>query len=364
MTSREGHDLKRVHLTLDGETVLARHSQTILQVARENGFDIPTLCYLERLKPIGSCRMCVVQIEGLPTPVAACTTQVLEGMVVTTTSPALEELRRETLKLMLLGYPMDCDACEIQGECDLENLIHRYDIGPQDLHPYQIQPVEGESEPYATPVIEYHRSRCILCGRCIQACMEISGEGVIDYKGTGAETRVAPVEPTPEFHPECVSCGECVAVCPTNALTEATRTEPRGKSWERTRVQTTCGYCGCGCQMELNVLDNRVVGVGSVEGGVNNGALCAKGRFGYHFVHHPDRLKHPLIRREDGWEEVSWDEALDYVADRLIQIRAQYGPDAIGALGSARCTNEDNYLFQKFARGVIGTNNVDHCARL
>jgi len=343
--------------------VLARDGQTILETARENGVHIPTLCYTEKLKPLGSCRMCIVEVAGTPTPVTACTTRVAEGMQVITTSPELEKLRRETLKMILLRHPLNCAACEINGNCQLQDLVHEYDITHQDLHTYKISPIEFEPEPYATPLIKYHPRRCILCGRCVQACVEISEVGAINFKGRGANTRIAPVDPTPEFQPECISCGECMAICPANALTEAMG-RPKGKPWETSKVKTTCAYCGCGCELELNVFNNQVVGVTPSNGGVNKGALCTKGRFGYDFVNHQDRLKSPLIRRNGYWEEVNWEEALDTVARRLVDIQTQDGPDAIGALSSARCTNEENYLLQKFMRGVIGTNNVDHCARL
>ena len=357
------HDLRRIELTVDGKKVWAREGQTLLEVARENDIYIPTLCYTDKLKPLGSCRMCIVDIKGTPTPVTSCTTKARQGMVVTTTSPRLERQRRETLKMILLRHPLNCAACELNGSCQLQDLVHAYDITHQDLHTYSIRPVEFEPEPYATPLIKYHPQRCILCGRCVEACVEISEVGALTFKGRGAQTRIGPVEPTPEFQPECISCGECMAVCPVNALTEAMG-RPRGKPWETKRVKTTCGYCGCGCELELQVHKNQVVAVGSSDGGVNEGALCSKGRFGYGFINHKDRLTAPMIKRSGYWEEVNWGEALDYIAERLVAIRTADGPDAIGALSSARCTNEENYLYQKFMRGVIGTNNVDHCARL
>ena len=363
MTITPRPHVKRIRLTIDGQEVLAREGQTILDVAREYGIHVPTLCYTNKLKPLGSCRMCVVEVQGTPTPVTACTTPAVEGMVVATHTPHLESLRRETLKLIFLKHPMNCAACEINGSCQLQDLAHEYDITHADLHTYAMRPIDFAPEEYATPLIQYHPRRCILCGRCVQACMEISGVGAIAYRGRGAQTRIAPLEPTAEVKPECVSCGECMAICPANALTEALG-QGKGKPWETKKVKTTCTYCGCGCELELNVVANRIVGVTPSETGVNKGALCSKGRFGYEFVNHKDRLKQPMIRRDGYWEETNWDAALDYIAERLVDIRAQHGPDAIGALSSARCTNEDNYLLQKLLRGVIGTNNIDHCARL
>jgi predicted molibdopterin-dependent oxidoreductase YjgC len=357
------NDLKRIYLSINGKEVPARAGQTILDVARETGVEIPTLCYLERLKPIGACRLCIVEVAGTTTPVTACTAPVAQGMQVRTDTPFLENMRREALKLILLHHPMNCEACEITGACRLQDMVYAHDITHQDLHTYNIRPIEFAPAAWATPLIRYHPRRCVLCGRCVQACVELSDVGAINYRGRGAYTRIAPVEPTAEFKPECVSCGECMSVCPVNALTEANG-RPKGKTWERTKVKTICAYCGVGCQLELNVNDGQVVGISTSAGGVNRGALCTKGRFGYDFIGHKDRLKQPMIKKSGYWEEVNWDEALDYVAERLIDVREKHGADAIGGLASARATNEDNYLFQKFLRGVMGTNNVDHCARL
>ncbi len=353
--------LKRIPVTIDGRPYLAREGQTILDVAREYGIRIPTLCYTPKLKPLGSCRLCVVEIAGTPTPVTACTTQVAEGQTILTRSERLERLRRETLKLILLKHPLNCSACEINGSCELQDLAHQYDINHRDLHTYDVRPIQFEQKPYATPLIDYHPLRCILCGRCVQACVEITGAGAIQFAGRGSEAHIAPV--LRDGRNDCVSCGECLAICPANALTEALG-RPKGKPWETTSVKSTCGYCGVGCELSLQVVGDKIVGVKPSDGPVNHGSLCVKGRFGYDFANHKDRLKEPLIRRGTYWEQVNWDEALDYAADRLAAIVARDGADAVGGLASARCTNEENYLFQKLFRGVIGTNNVDHCARL
>lgn len=361
MTARE--NAQEFQVTMNGRLIPVLEGQTILEAARSHDVHIPTLCYLKKLRPLGSCRMCVVEVVGTPTPVPACTTPIAPGMAITTHSSHLEKLRREILKLILQKHPLNCYACEINGACQLQDLVHAYDIGHNDLHAYSIRPMESNPEPYSTPLIKYHPQRCILCGRCIQACLEISEVGAINFKGRGAHARIAPVTPTSEFKPECISCGECMSVCPVNALTEA-GVRSRGKAWETRRVKTICTYCGCGCQLELNVYNNQVTGVNPCDGGVNKGALCSKGRFGYGFINHPDRLRRPLARRNGRLEEVHWDEALDICAERLVDALHHHGSEAIGGLSSARCTNEENYLFQKFMRSVLGTNNIDHCARL
>lgn len=356
---------KRVmfHLTIDGQPVVAREGQTILEAARMARIRIPTLCYLERLEPIGACRLCVVEVEGTPTPVTACTTPVQAGMVVRTHTPFLEMMRRETLKLLFLRHPFNCGACDINGSCQLQDLAYEYDISHQDLHDYTMSPLAFAEEPWATPLIKYHARRCTLCGRCVKACEQIAGVGAVTFKGRGATTRIAPVDPTPEFSPQCVSCGECMSVCPANALVERMG-QVKGKPWETRRVKTVCTYCGVGCELALEVHGGRVAGVAPSYGGVNQGSLCAKGRFGYEFINHPDRLKQPLVRKGGYLEEVTWGEALDLVATRLREAIGKHGPDAVAGLTSARTTNEENYLFQKLMRGVVGTNNVDHCARL
>jgi predicted molibdopterin-dependent oxidoreductase YjgC len=363
LRNSRGNPERQVTLTIDEQVVSGYEGQTVLDVARENGIRIPMLCYTDKLKPLGACRLCIVNVQGIDTPVTACTTQISEGMVIETHTSELEMLRRETLKLIFLRHPLNCVVCDINGECQLQDLAYEYDLSHQDLHSYEIQPIDFEDEGYVTPLIRYHPRRCILCGRCVQACTEITAVSAIDLCGRGAETRIGPLIHDSGERVECVSCGECMAICPVNALTEAVD-RPKAKPWERTRVTTTCSYCGVGCQLALNVVNNQVVGVTPIEGGPNQGALCVKGRFGYDFINHKDRLTRPLIRRGDTWEETGWDEALDVVAERLSAIYAESGGDAIAGLSSARCTNEENYVFQKLFRGVLGTNNVDHCARL
>jgi predicted molibdopterin-dependent oxidoreductase YjgC len=347
--------MSMVSLTIDGRQVKVPAGTTILHAARAVGIRIPTLCYHGRMDPIGSCRMCVVEIEGYAHPMAACTTPVVDGIVVTTESERLRRIREDSLKLILVNHPLDCPICDKAGECLLQDLVYEFGI---DTVPYQV-PAVRRAVQYPTPLIRYWPDRCIMCLRCVTACREIKGIGAIDIQGNGYGAQVAVIDAD-----KCQSCGECLAVCPTGALTE-NLSRYKGRPWLVKRVPTTCTYCGCGCQLELNVQNNRVIGVTTQEGkGVNRGSLCVKGRFGYEFIGNDERLTTPLIKKDGEFRAASWDDALKLVVERFSAIKAKHGPDAIAGLSSARCTNEENYLFQKFMRAVIGTNNVDHCARL
>jgi predicted molibdopterin-dependent oxidoreductase YjgC len=347
--------MSTVKLTINGKEIVANKNSTILQAASGAGIKIPTLCYHERLNPIGSCRLCLVEVDGYSAPVTACTTPVAEGLLVNTQSEALFRMRKESLEFLLVNHPLDCPVCDKAGECKLQDLVFEY--GVKEVK-YQT-PKKHYHTNYATPLINYFPDRCILCLRCVTACKEIKGAGALDITVNESGAHQLSVKPE-----NCVSCGECLQVCPTGALTENVSPN-KERVFLVKKVQTTCTYCGCGCQMDLHVLNNKVVSItGNHNTGVNQGSLCVKGRFGYEFIASDQRLKKPLIKKNGVFEEADWDQALDLVAKKFSQIKQESGPDAIGGLTSARCTNEDNYLFQKFMRGVIGTNNVDHCARL
>lgn len=346
-----------ITLTIDGKKVTTNEGKTILEAARVAGIYIPTLCYHPKLTPHGGCRLCIVEIKGMDKVVTSCTMPAEEGMEVTTSSPYIEDLRKTILDLLLSDHPYDCMVCQKAGECDLQDLAYQYEIRDPRF--------KGERRIYTkkdgNPFIERDMEKCILCGRCVRICDEIQGVGAIDFAYRGLKTKICPPY---ERDLNCEFCGQCVMVCPTGALV--------GKNWigkGRKRnvreVDTICPYCGVGCSLTLHVKGNEIIRVSSKEGSiVNEGMLCAKGRFGYEFVGSTDRLKTPLIKNKDGrFEPVSWDWAIDYIATRLKEIKERYGPEAIGGLASARCTNEENYLFQKFLRAAIGTNNVDHCAR-
>ncbi len=343
-------------IIINGKEIELKGEKTILKVARENGIYIPTLCYLEKVLPIGSCRICVVEVEGYEKPVTACNTIACDGMVIKTDTPKIKEMRRDILRFMLLNHPLDCPICDKAGECKLQDLVFEYEVATQN---FRINYPKKEYRSYSTPAIKYHPDRCVVCSRCVRVCREAVGRDVLDLKGKGFDARVEVVNPD-----RCISCGECLAVCPVGALTENI-SPTKGRIWEIKRVPTVCGYCGVGCSLELNVFENKIIKVTTNEyAGPNKGSLCVKGRFGYDFVNSPERLTKPLVRKNGELKEASWDEALNLVASKFSEIKSKYGADSIAGLTSARCTNEDNYVFQKFIRAVIGTNNVDHCARL
>lgn len=345
-----------INLTIDGIKTQVPEGATILEAARKLSIPIPTLCNHPKLTPFGGCRLCIVEVKGVPRPLSACTTPVAEAMEVTTSTPELEDMRKTILELLISDHPNDCMVCERAGDCTLQELAYFYGI---DEHRFA-----GERRHYAkrdgNPFIEREMEKCILCGRCVKVCREVQGVEAIEFAYRGFQAKICPPF---DRDLDCEFCGQCIAVCPTGALTGKMRVR-KGRQKDIKEVDTVCGYCGVGCNVTLHVRRNEVIRVTSREDTFNEGWLCVKGRFGYRFIGSPDRLKSPLIKKNGKFEEVSWEEAFAYAAERLASIKAQHGPDSIAGLASARCTNEDNYLFQEFIRAVIGTNNVDHCARL
>jgi formate dehydrogenase alpha subunit len=351
-----------VELTIDGRRVSGRSGQTILEAAKENGIQIPTLCYHPRLPISGACRVCVVEIEGASRLEASCSTPIRQGMIVHTNSERVRRARRMVVELLLTRHKVHCLTCESNGNCDLQDLAYDMEI---DLDSLSFE-IEEPDEPIdsSSPAIIRDPSKCILCGRCVAACQDERVEHILGFVERGSDVRVASGMSQPLVETDCTYCGECLQVCPTGALIEK-HSRFMGRWWELKRVETTCPYCGVGCKVELYVKDGRIVKVRGAEGGVENmGSLCVKGRFGYDWVNSPERLTTPLIKQEGKFEPATWEEALNLVASRFQELKKEYGSNALAGLSSAKCTNEDNYIFQKFVRVCFGNNNVDHCARL
>jgi formate dehydrogenase alpha subunit len=329
-----------------------------LEAAKGVGVDIPNFCYDKDLTVAGACRMCVVEVAGYRNLPPACATAVTEGMVVLTESERVTEARRVLLELLLANHPRDCMICEKTGDCRLQDYCYRYGV--------KESPFQGERKQHEIDsenhLIERDQNKCILCGKCVRVCQEVQVTAAVDFVGRGFDTRV-----TVPFDGElnmdyCRFCGQCIGVCPTGALVNKQMKGTR--PWEVKKVRTTCPFCGTGCNFDLNVKDNKIVGVTpNPDAPVNGRSLCVKGRFHSDMVHSPDRITKPLIKKNGEFVEATWDEALGLVAAKLQEIKERDGGDAIAALSSARCVNEDNWVMQKFMRAVIGTNNVDHCAR-
>ncbi len=346
-------------MTLNGKLVEFDPGQTILEVATQNGVEIPTLCWLKDATPTGACRICLVEVKGARTLVASCAMPAGPGMEVSTDTPQVHTSRRLNIELLLASGNHNCLVCEKNGTCKLQALAYQYGIS--DIR------FKGQTQQYATedsnPLIVRDFSRCILCGRCVQACNEIQVNRAIGYGYRGAASKIVTSGDQPYHLSDCVFCGQCVEACPVGALTEK-KAVGQGRSYELKQVRTTCPYCGVGCQMLLHVKAGKIVKVTAAQGPSNKGRLCVKGRFGYDFVHSPERLTTPLIKENGQFREASWEEALGLVAKKFKEVKKEHGPGAIAGLSSARTTNEENYLFQKLFRVGLGTNNVDHCARL
>ena len=352
--------MSEITLTIDDKEVKGKEGDTVLEICQANGIDVPTLCHHEGLSDVGACRMCVVEIERERRPIPSCTYPARDGLVVKTNTEQLEKYRRLLLELMVSEHNHDCSVCESDGRCELQNLINRYGIDkPRFPITESIEPIDDSSG-----TILRDPNKCILCGRCVRACAEISMHRILDFANRGDKTVVAADMNELLGQCGCMFCGACVQVCPTGALSPKSA-RFQGKDKEFTKVRTTCSGCGNGCQIELSIKDNRITKVYGVEDGPENkGHLCVKGRFGFDYVHHPDRLTTPLIKHNGKLEEASWDEALDLVASRFKELKDKYGSNALAGIASAKCTNEESYLFQKFIRTCFGTNSVDFCTRL
>lgn len=349
-------------LRIDGRAVNFEMGETLLDVARRAGAQIPTLCYDPRVSPSGSCRLCMVEVEGRPAPVAACVFPAGEALEIRTDSPALAAYRRRLLELVLSEIPQEheCRHCAEIGPCELHALAERYGAVPGRFQGAR----SGSRSDDANPFILRDYSQCIYCYRCTRVCNELEQAHAIAAGGRGFDSRIVTLFERGLMETTCTFCGQCINTCPTGALADLPRLGRARASELTASVRTICPFCGTGCGIRLDVAGDRVVGVRpDFDSPVSHGSLCIKGQFGWEFIHSPDRLTTPLVRVDGALRPVSWDEALDLVANRLASIRDAHGPDSIVLWSSARATSEANYLFQKFARTVIGTNNVDNCAR-
>jgi len=350
--------METITIVLNGKEISGRPGMTILDLAREVGVKIPTLCHNKHLAPFGACRVCLVEDEARHALVASCVTPIAPGMTIRTDSPLVLETRKTVVELLLSSHPEACVLCDKGNACELRAIAADLGIGEIDMDRIRRY---SEIED-ANAFIERDLTKCILCGLCVRVCQEINVIGAIDFSGRGFNARPSTPYDMPLDQSACEYCGTCVTLCPVGALSEKTR-QYRGSGLEN--VPTVCSFCGCGCSILLQTRDNRVMSVRpNTENSVNGVSLCVRGHYGHDYIHSAERLTVPLIKEKGSFKEASWDDALDLIAEKLSDIKKQSGPDSIGIFGSFRCTNEENYLIQKFARAAIGTNNISNSARM
>lgn len=352
----------QVSLEIDGFKVTAPAGTSILRAAASIGIDIPKLCATDSIEPFGSCRLCLVQVEGGRGMPASCTTPVAEGLKVTTQNPRLAEVRRGIMELYISDHPLDCLTCSANGDCELQDMAGAVGLREVRYNPVttHLDAVKDESNPY----FSFDPSKCIVCSRCVRACEETQGTFALTIDGRGFDSKVSPGQNQAFMDSECVSCGACVQACPTATLMEKSVIN---HGQPEHAIVTTCAYCGVGCSFRAEMKGEQVIRmVPHKDGQANHGHSCVKGRFAFGYATHKDRMTKPMIRAsiKDAWQEVSWEEAINYAASELKRIQAKYGKDAIGGITSSRCTNEETYLVQKLIRAGFGNNNVDTCARV
>src|SRR5713226_9036716 len=340
-----------VKLTIDDKQIQAPAGMLVIEAAKRNGIEIPSFCYYEGLTLQAACRMCLVEIEKAPKLMVACTTPVAEGMVVRTETEQVRQARKYTLEFLLTNHPLDCPVCDKGGECELQDMVFRYGAGESRFTEQKIHVDEKQW----SPVVFFDAPRCILCFRCVLICNEGMGVGALGVINRGA---VCEISPNKGDHLECDECGMCIDICPVGALTSGTyryQTRP----WEMEHVGTICTHCSNGCKTTLGVRNNEIIrGNNRDHSGINGEFLCIKGRYAFDFSHHPERLQSPLVRKNGKLEPASWSQALETVAKKFQEVRGRKGK--FGVIGSNHTSNEENYLLQKFARQVLGTNNIDH----
>jgi predicted molibdopterin-dependent oxidoreductase YjgC len=345
--------MQKISVTVDGKKVEVPLGATILDAANAAGSRVPTLCHDNKLHPFGACRICLVEVEGSHRAfIPSCTAPAADGMVVRTSSPELTEARRMVLELLLIKHPLECPSCDKAGECQLQDLVHELGLGQSRFDPVK----EYLPPDYGNAIIERHMSRCILCGKCSRICDEQNAVGEWAFTRRGPRTRISTDFDRPL---DCEFCGECVEICPVGALT-AKQFKYKAHFWNLKGTSSVCNYCGCGCGIKYETRDGKIMRVSPVNGNY----LCVKGRYGWDALHHGERLTTPKMRVYGQLVDCTWEEALSVVATNLNVIKNKRGASSIGGLGSVRTTNEDSYVFQKFMRAVVGTNNVDMLARL
>src|ERR1700712_5326183 len=363
-----------VTLTIDGQSITVPEGTSIMRAAMEAGTQIPKLCATDMVDAFGSCRLCLIEIEGRAGTPASCTTPAMQGLVVHTQTERLKKIRKGVMELYISDHPLDCLTCAANGDCELQDMAGA--VGLRDVR----YGYEGENHVFAkadgainaawmpkdesNPYFTYDPSKCIVCSRCVRACEETQGTFALTISGRGFESRVSPGQDEPFMESECVSCGACVSACPTATLQE------KSVIWlgqPEHSVITTCAYCGVGCGFKAEMKGNEVVRMTPwKDGKANEGHSCVKGRFAWGYATHSDRMLKPMIRAKitDPWQEVSWDVAVNHAASEFKRLQTTYGKDSIGGITSSRCTNEETYLVQKLVRTAFGNNNVDTCARV
>jgi len=356
-------ETESVAIEIDGIATTARKGDTILRAAREFGVDIPKLCATDNLKPFGSCRLCVVEVEGRKGYPASCTTLVEEGMKVRTQTPSVARLRRNVMELYISDHPLDCLTCSANGDCELQDMAGA--VGLRDVRygfdgENHLEAATDDSNPY----FSFDPAKCIVCSRCVRACDEVQGTFALTIEGRGFDSKVSASASETFLESECVSCGACIQACPTATLMEKSIIE---HGQPEHSVLTTCAYCGVGCSFKADMKGDQVVRMTPhKDGGANQGHSCIKGRFAWGYASHKERVLDPMIRENvnDPWRKVSWDEAISYAAKRFKDIQQKYGRKSVGGITSSRCTNEEVFIVQKLVRAAFGNNNVDTCARV
>jgi formate dehydrogenase alpha subunit len=350
-----------VSLTIDGKKVTVEEGTTILKAAEKLGIQIPTFCFHDKLEPVGGCRMCLVEVEKMSKLQVACATIVSDGMVVKTNTPEVKRARKGVLEFLLINHPLDCPTCDKGGECDLQNFVFKYGSDKsrfvEEKRRFVVDLKSKFDDLSIGPQIIRNMNRCILCRKCVRFIYEIAGENDLGTFRRGAKSEINALPDIPVDNPYS---GNVVEICPVGALTSKSF-RYKIRAWQTKKTSTICPHCGDGCNVTLWTKDDRIYRVTSRRNDrVDEGFLCDKGRFGFEFVNHPDRLKRPLIKKNGEFITCDWDGALDLVADKFKAIMAKFGSDSFAGIGSSQLTNEDNYIFQKFFRVVLGTNNIDH----